>query len=197
MYLINRSPTKVVRCKTPYEVRHGKKPTVSLLQAFGCISFALIPSHKHLKLNDKSKKCVFVGYYSETKPYKLFNSITGKAIASRDVNFHENTRWAWETNTQGGPVITIGDSTFNSSEEILTIRNNNSSGEAAQGEAGDSASHSDSKELIGMSTPLVAHTNGSPPTRTKLLFNLYNICTFALHVGNPQEFKKAAKKKEW
>lgn len=64
IYLINRSPTQALRCKTPYEVWHGKKPTVSHFKIFGCIAFALIPSHKHQKLDDKSEKHVFVGYCS-------------------------------------------------------------------------------------------------------------------------------------
>lgn len=42
VHLINRSPTQALQNKTPYEVWHGFKPTVSYLRIFGCIAFALI-----------------------------------------------------------------------------------------------------------------------------------------------------------
>lgn len=88
IYIINRSPTQVVSNKTPYEAWHGVKPTVSYLRVFGCVVFALIPSHKYQKLNEKSKKCLFIGYCLESKACKLFNPTTGKVIISRDVIFH-------------------------------------------------------------------------------------------------------------
>ena len=34
-------------------------------------------------------KCIFVGYGTEYKAYKLYNPVTHKVFASRDVIFHE------------------------------------------------------------------------------------------------------------
>ena len=34
-------------------------------------------------------KCIFVGYGTKFKAYKLFNRVTHKIFASRDVVFHE------------------------------------------------------------------------------------------------------------
>ncbi|KAG6471756.1 hypothetical protein ZIOFF_069202 [Zingiber officinale] len=41
------------------------------------------------KLDDKAEKCIFIGYSSETKGYKLFNPDTGKVIISKDVTLDE------------------------------------------------------------------------------------------------------------
>jgi IS30 family transposase len=38
VYLLNRSPTKSLDGKTPYEAWHGKRPRVDHLRTFGCIA---------------------------------------------------------------------------------------------------------------------------------------------------------------
>ena len=59
IYLLNISPTKAVMNKTPFEAWYGKKPNVSHLRVFGCISYALVPSQVRQKLDKKSKKMHF------------------------------------------------------------------------------------------------------------------------------------------
>ena len=62
VYLLNISPTKAVYNRTPYEGWTGSKPKVSHLRVFGFIAYAMIHSQLRRKLDDKSEKCVFVGY---------------------------------------------------------------------------------------------------------------------------------------
>ena len=69
VYLLNISPTMAVMNKTPYEVWKGGKPEVSHLRVFGCTTYALV--NLRAKLDDKSVKCVFVGYASQSKAYRL------------------------------------------------------------------------------------------------------------------------------
>ena len=45
-YLMNRSPTKVLKGITPYETFYGTKPQVYHLRVFGCLAFAHIPDAK-------------------------------------------------------------------------------------------------------------------------------------------------------
>ena len=45
------------------------------------------------KLNDKSQKCIFVGYSEESKAYRFYNPITKKYVTSRDVVFKEEETW--------------------------------------------------------------------------------------------------------
>ena len=67
VYLLNRSPTKAVWSRTPYEAWHGSKPDVSHLKVFGCIAYAHINLENRQKLDDKSEKCIFIGYSEQTK----------------------------------------------------------------------------------------------------------------------------------
>jgi hypothetical protein len=52
-----------------------------------------IPDPKRTKLEDKSKKYVFVGYSEKSKTYKLYDSIEKKLMISRDVELNEKPRW--------------------------------------------------------------------------------------------------------
>ena len=89
VYLKNRSPTKSLESKTPFEALFGFKPVVSHLRAFGCKYFSHIPKENRKKLDSKAIKCIFVRYCTKFKTYKLFNPSTHKVFVRRDVVFHE------------------------------------------------------------------------------------------------------------
>ena len=91
VYIINFSPSKAVKNKTPYQAWRGMKPSVSHLEVFGCPAYSLIPTQHHHKLDEKLVKCVFIGHYLDSKTYKLYNPNTCKIILSRDVVFHGST----------------------------------------------------------------------------------------------------------
>ena len=59
-YLLNRSPTSVSE-KTPSEMWYKTKPNLSNLKLFGCSAFAKTLGQLK-KLDDRSKKFIFVGY---------------------------------------------------------------------------------------------------------------------------------------
>lgn len=52
-----------------------------------------MPDERRSKLDEKSKKCIFVGYSETSKAYKLYNPITKKIIISKDVKFNEEESW--------------------------------------------------------------------------------------------------------
>lgn len=89
VYLKNRSPTKCLGFKTPFEALFGLKPIVDHMRIFGSKDFAHVPKPDRKKLDPKALKCIFVGYGTEYKAYKLYNPVTHKVFASRDVIFHE------------------------------------------------------------------------------------------------------------
>nr|GEU61793.1 retrovirus-related Pol polyprotein from transposon TNT 1-94 [Tanacetum cinerariifolium] len=93
VYLLNRCPSKSLDNKTPQEAWNGLKPTVSHLRVFKSIAYVHVPSQRRLKLDDKSKKHVLVGYDKQSKGYKLYNSVTRKVVVSRDVEFDEDGSW--------------------------------------------------------------------------------------------------------
>jgi len=56
---------------------------------FGCIAYAMVHSQLRCKLDDKSEKCIIVGYTTRSKAYKPHNPVNGKVLVSRDVIFDE------------------------------------------------------------------------------------------------------------
>ena len=91
VYLRNRSPTKPVTGMTPFEAWTGKKPNVKHLRIFGCTAYAHIPKDERQKLDSKSRKCILLGYGTETKGYRLYDEKCGKVLYSRDVLFNESS----------------------------------------------------------------------------------------------------------
>ena len=95
VYLLNRCPTRSLQGVIPEEAWSGHKPSVTHLRVFGCVAYAKILYARRRKLDDKSEKCIFVGYGERRMGYKLYNPITKKVIMSRDVIFEEDKSWEW------------------------------------------------------------------------------------------------------
>lgn len=85
-FIINRIPSKSVE-KTPYEIWVGKVPNLSFLKIWGCESYVkrLISD----KLEPKSDKYFFIGYYKETRGYYFYYPSENKVIVARHAVFLE------------------------------------------------------------------------------------------------------------
>ena len=90
---MNRCPTKSVLNKVPEKAWSGKSCDVSHLRIFGCVAYSHVPGKIRRKLDNRSEKCIFIGYSKHYKAYKLYNPITKKLIVSRDVEFKEEEAW--------------------------------------------------------------------------------------------------------
>ena len=88
-YLKNRSPARALDGVTPYQALTGRKPDVKHLRIFGCICYAHIPKDERKKLDSKSVKCIFLGYGSEVKGFRLYDLTKKGILYSRDVIFDE------------------------------------------------------------------------------------------------------------
>jgi hypothetical protein len=88
VYILNRSPTKALNGRTPYETWHGRKSAVSHLRVFGCLTF-----DKELgqigKLDDRSTPGVFIGYAEGSKAYRILDPGTQRVRMTRDAVFDE------------------------------------------------------------------------------------------------------------
>ena len=96
-YFINRTPTKILQGKTPYEILHGTPPTFNQLRAFGCLCYASTATNHPQKFEPRAKRCFFVGYPVGQKAYRLYDIDTKSFLISRDVVFHE-TIFPFKTN---------------------------------------------------------------------------------------------------
>lgn len=56
-YLINRTPSKNLGYKTPYELLHNKLPDLSFLRIFGCLAFATVLNSSD-KFLPRSEPCI-------------------------------------------------------------------------------------------------------------------------------------------
>jgi transposase InsO family protein len=78
VYILNRSPTKALNGRTPYEAWHGHKPAVSHLRVFGCLAFGKERGHIS-KLGDRSTPGVFIGYAEGSKADRILDPGTACA----------------------------------------------------------------------------------------------------------------------
>jgi hypothetical protein len=88
--LINRTPTRILENKTPYELLFGRTPSYKPIRVFGCLCFISHRSTVSNKFESRSRKCVFVGYPFGKKGWRVYDVNTGDFIVSRDVVFSEN-----------------------------------------------------------------------------------------------------------
>ena len=88
VYVLNRSSTKGVKGKTPYEKWNKRKPSVSHLKVFRSVVFVKATGRLS-KLEDRSKCMFFMGYEASSKAYRCLDRVTFKIHISRDVIFDE------------------------------------------------------------------------------------------------------------
>lgn len=72
--------------KSPYELFYNKKPTQTYFHEFGCDVYAMVPTEKRRKLDDKAIKMKFIGYDDQAKGYRLVDG-NNKIHISREVRF--------------------------------------------------------------------------------------------------------------
>jgi len=107
IYVQNRCPHAKLNKKTPQEVWSGRKSSVSHLKVFSSIAYVHVPAQQRTKLEDQSKKYVFIGYDEKTKAYRFFNPITKKVIMSRDVQVDEESEWKWNNSEKESRSLEI------------------------------------------------------------------------------------------
>ena len=110
VYLLNRSPTKSVEGKTPYEVWYGRKPDVSYLRVFGYVAHVKTVKPHPAKLDDRSTPMVFFGYEPGSAAYRVYDPARQRVHVTRDVVFDEQASWNW---SEPGVVVDGGTFTVN------------------------------------------------------------------------------------
>ncbi|KAL0437101.1 UNVERIFIED_CONTAM: Retrovirus-related Pol polyprotein from transposon RE1 [Sesamum radiatum] len=89
-FLINRTPTKLLDWKSPYEVLYGHPPLYHHLRTFGSLCYATNLSPQKTKFHSKAIKCIMIGYAMHQKAYKLYDLDADNVLFSRDVQFYEH-----------------------------------------------------------------------------------------------------------
>ena len=54
---------------------------------FGSIGYVHVPDETRSKLDDKTETLVYIWYAKNSKGYKFYNSLNGKIVINKDVEF--------------------------------------------------------------------------------------------------------------
>ncbi|KAI3729553.1 hypothetical protein L6452_18214 [Arctium lappa] len=90
-YVQNRVLVVKQKNKTPYELLNKRKPFIGFFKPFGC-RCTILNTKSHLgKFDSKADDGFLVGYSSQSKAYKVFNSSSRIIEESDNVKCNENT----------------------------------------------------------------------------------------------------------
>jgi hypothetical protein len=201
VYILNRTPTKVVKNSTPYEAWFCRKPTLSHLKIFGSTCYVHIPSKLRQKLDGKSVKCIFIGYSDESKAYRCYDPLTEKLYVSRDVIFDEGGVY-FKDESKGNLVTPY-------IENLIPDDNDSSKYPSTMTISGSSTRGSPSLVPSSPSTSSPVDTQAesptSPPRKTRSLKEIYETSRYAndhfafVSSANvePVNFKEACLAEPW
>ncbi|GJW30896.1 ribonuclease H-like domain-containing protein [Tanacetum coccineum] len=90
-YVQNRVLVAKPHNQTPYELFHGRTPTLSFMRPFGC-PVTILNTIDHLgKFDGKADEGFFVGYSLNSKAFRVFNSRTRIVEENLHIRFSEST----------------------------------------------------------------------------------------------------------
>ncbi|CAL8083743.1 unnamed protein product [Prunus armeniaca] len=189
VYILNICPTKALVKKTPFEAYSGRKPGIKHLRVFGSLCYAHVPNQQRQKLDLASKRCVFLGYASCEKGYRLYNLVTGKVIISRDVVFNEDASWDWNAQQECSVSVPLTEMVSEKEEEI----NDTTVMQAESSVANDVLLEDSEEEFAGIHTGAqdIDHT----PLKYKSLTEIYERCSIC--IIEPETFEEAIKDASW
>ncbi|GJT82453.1 retrovirus-related pol polyprotein from transposon TNT 1-94 [Tanacetum coccineum] len=75
--------------KTPYHIINAQKPSVQFFHIFGSLCYIVRDGENLDKIKEKGDACIFVGYSTQSKAYRVFNKRTRMIVETIHVNFDE------------------------------------------------------------------------------------------------------------
>jgi hypothetical protein len=115
VHLLNRSPTKSLEGKTPYEAWHGRKSAAGHLHTFVCLAY-IKELNVISKLSDRSTLVMFIGYAEGVKEYHILNPVTQRVCTTWDAIFDEGRGWDWSKETNGNVMASSSEFTIDYAE---------------------------------------------------------------------------------
>ena len=101
-WLQNCTPSRAINGKTPYEMRHGKKPYMAGIQEFGAAAY--VKDLDAGKLDARAQVGRFVGYDFESKGYRIYWPHKRSISVERNVVFNKD-----DVLTKDDTVVIPGD----------------------------------------------------------------------------------------
>ncbi|GKA07354.1 retrovirus-related pol polyprotein from transposon TNT 1-94 [Tanacetum coccineum] len=75
--------------KTPYHIINARKPSVKFFHIFGSLCYIVRDGENLDKMKEKGDACIFVGYSTQSRAYRVFNKRTRIIVETIHVNFDE------------------------------------------------------------------------------------------------------------
>nr|GEX61087.1 hypothetical protein [Tanacetum cinerariifolium] len=85
----NRSLVIPQHEKTPYHIINDRKPSVKFFYSFVSLCYIVRDGENLDKMKEKGDECIFVGYSTQSRAYRVFNKRTRVIMESIHVNFNE------------------------------------------------------------------------------------------------------------
>ncbi|GJV15797.1 retrovirus-related pol polyprotein from transposon TNT 1-94 [Tanacetum coccineum] len=90
--------------KTPYHIINGRKPSVKFFHNFGSLCYIVRDGENLDKMKEKGDACIFVGYSTTSKSYRVYNKRTRVIVETIHVNFDELPQMASD-HVSSDPVL--------------------------------------------------------------------------------------------
>ncbi|GJS73201.1 retrovirus-related pol polyprotein from transposon TNT 1-94 [Tanacetum coccineum] len=75
--------------KTPYHIINGQKPSVKFFHIFGSLYYIVKDGENLDRMKEKGDACIFVGYSTQSRAYRIYNKRTRVIVETIHVNFDE------------------------------------------------------------------------------------------------------------
>nr|GFC53863.1 retrovirus-related Pol polyprotein from transposon TNT 1-94 [Tanacetum cinerariifolium] len=93
--------------KTPYHIINDRKPSVKFFHIFGSVCYIVRDGENLDKMKEKGDECIFMGYSTQSKAYRVFNKRTRVIMESIHVNFDELPQMASDQNSSDPPTMAL------------------------------------------------------------------------------------------
>nr|GEY36859.1 retrovirus-related Pol polyprotein from transposon TNT 1-94 [Tanacetum cinerariifolium] len=169
--------------KTTYHIINERKPFVKFFHIFGFVCYIVRDGENLDKMKEKGDECIFVGYSTQSRAYRVFNKRTNVIMESIHVNFDELPTQALVHNSTD-PAL--------KRQEMASVQNRTDPGPTCQKKASSSAvSAADApNQRQQPTTPLNTHTTPVPtcpnPPITTTVISSENIKQAKPHAENDQ-----------
>ncbi|GJY21843.1 retrovirus-related pol polyprotein from transposon TNT 1-94 [Tanacetum coccineum] len=107
-FIQNRSLVIPRHKKTPYHIINGQKSSVKFFHIFGSLCYIVRDGHNLDKMKEKGDACIFVGYSTQSRAYRVYNKRTRVIVESIHVNFDKLPQMASD-HVSSDPVSTMPD----------------------------------------------------------------------------------------
>nr|GFB43038.1 retrovirus-related Pol polyprotein from transposon TNT 1-94 [Tanacetum cinerariifolium] len=91
--------------KTPYHIINEQKPSVKFFHIFGSVCYIVRDGGNLDKMKEKGDECIFVGYSTQSRAYRVYNKRTRVIMDSIHVNFDELPQMA-SVHNRSDPALT-------------------------------------------------------------------------------------------